>query len=203
VWCLSALLNIHVTASNGIGNMLACFLVGVFGLSSDESHAVLEKHRWLFFGLYIGSMSAWAMGYLASSGIHTPLAGAPQLVIETFNWLAAWTGCLMTVGLSRRYVNRIGGVWGWLRTRAFSLYVFHMAVLVPAAYYTVGSTVITSKWLRFIVILTAGSVGGLLLHEIVRRIPGVAFLFALSGRQKKNTARRDAERLCGERIVAG
>jgi hypothetical protein len=202
VWGMSALLNINVTAANGVGNMLACFLAGMFLLSSDESHALMEKYRWLFFSLYITALCGWALGFLSSNGIITPLEYAPRVVNETFNWLAAWTGCLMTVGFARRGLNRSDGIWKFLQPRAFPIYVFHMVFVVPTAYYVVTGNVITSKWLRFIIILASGFGGSLLLYEAVQHIPTVGFLFGLGSlgqrhRHPRHQSGRGAQN-CGQ-----
>jgi hypothetical protein len=77
-----------------------------------------------------------------------------------------------------------------------------MVFVVPTAYYVVTGNVITSKWLRFIIILASGFGGSLLLYEAVQHITTVGFLFGLGSlgqrhRHPRHQSGRGAQN-CGQ-----
>jgi surface polysaccharide O-acyltransferase-like enzyme len=157
---------------------LAYFLLGYFFLTSETVLEKLEKYRFLLLGLF--ALGAAFFMYLFA----VPLPEDSWLMLPIFGYIGAalyqlvsWLAVLMLVGLARRYINFSGKTTNYLVKSSFGVYLFHQSWIVVLGYFAIK--LIGSPGAQYPLILLSAIIMTFLTYEIVRRIPGVRWIFGL------------------------
>lgn len=153
----------------------AFFVLGFAVFSDEEAPAFAEKYRWP--ALIIGA--AGTIFWMFTGDLRDTLPDPSLQIIAVVlpGFLAAWCGVMAAVGFGRRYLDKPSKTLAYLAPASYPLYVIHQTMIVFLAYFIVrmpGGWPV--QWLLLFVGSVAGSFG---LYEVVRRIPGVRFLFGL------------------------
>lgn len=162
----------------GVGEFLACFLLGFFLLSSDEIQDRLMKYRLPLGASWIALMVLRCYMYLNYMG--------QGLAWDTEQRMVTWFGILAILGFGKKYLNFNNKFTKYFLPAAFPIYFFHQSVLVAVAFAVVKLTNIIS--LQFALIVIFSFVITLLCYEVFRRISVTRFMFGIKEIRSKKAA---------------
>lgn len=164
VWGAAQVLNTPVITVYRFGIYGLCFLLGYFVFSHEAVTDRLAK-----FSPFLAVIAAvlgvlytvfyFGENYAVEPAINCPLAIA-------FAWLA----CLAIIGLMKRFGNRQTKLTEFMTKKSWGLYVFHYLPVSACGLLFRNNTVLPPV-LIYIITLLAAFAGGLLLYEIISRIP--------------------------------
>lgn len=166
VYGSAQILNMPVICVYRFGIYGMAFLTGYYVFSNEKVINELEKY-WL--PLLLAALAAGILYACMDYGKNyavAPYVNSPVAV------LYGWLMCLAVMGSMKRFAGRENRVWQFLKQKNFGLYVFHYLPLSVCAYELYTHTQLPGILLYFLTGLAA-FLGGLLLYEIVRRIPGL------------------------------
>ena len=179
VYASSFILNTPVIVCYRFGLYGLTFFLGYFVFSHDE---VIEKISRFSIPLAAGTVVLCAVYIYLHFGDN--YAENP-----VFNCVPAiaycWCACLAILGLAYRYFNKQTPLSRFMTKRSFGLYVFHYLPLSASAY-------LITKYLSlpvpaiYLIVLVCGFAGGLLLNEIISRIPFVRWAVLGIRKEKKD-----------------
>ena len=160
------ILNMPVICVYRFGIYGMAFLTGYYVFTQEKVIKELEKY-WLPLLL-----AAFAAGILYTCVYYGKNYAVEPYVNSPLAVLYGWLMCLAVIGGMKRFADRESRVWQFLKQRSFGLYVFHYLPLSACAYvlYTYANL---PGILLYVLTGLAAFAGGLLLYEIVKRIPGV------------------------------
>ncbi len=156
-----------------IGGDLALFLLGYYIFSEEDVLERMTKYRYIYmigmvvFDIILTYLFVW-------KGHHT------GIVVSICNPCAAWFGILGFLGLAKRNFNQNNGFTRYMSSRSFMIYIFHFGWLVVFQYYLCQIT--NSIAITYCISLISTYVMTLLTCEVIRRIPGIRFLFGEKGK---------------------
>ncbi|MDR0884385.1 MAG: acyltransferase family protein [Oscillospiraceae bacterium] len=154
-----------------VGESLAWFILGLFVLSNPATLAHMEKHRWSLLGVAV----------LATVLSYSPIAQLlklPPPFDQLFTFLHAWTAIIALLALGKHSWNGHGKVAAYLQDSSFAFYLFHFLVVFALGLLTIQITH-ENVWLSCLLTIALSYPLTFLFYEIVRRIPGLRFLFAI------------------------
>ena len=161
---------------------LAYFLLGYFFLTNDNVMAKLEKHRFVLLGFFV--IAAGSFTYLFNTPVRDdswllqPVIGEVILfIIAMLVQLTSWLAALALLGLARHYLDFRGKVSDYLSKSSFGVYMFHQSWIVIAGYFIIKT--VGNPWAQLPLVILSVIILTYLTYEIVRRIPGVRWLFGL------------------------
>lgn len=159
-----------------IGQDLALFLIGYYVLSEDSILERMTKYRYVYLIIMLIcdiSMTLLFVWKGQQTGI----------VLTLCNIGATWFGILGFIGLAKCRFNQNNTFTKYMSANSFLIYIFHFGWLVAIQYYL--SKTAFSTTLIYIVSIAATLLLTLLTCEIVKRVPGLRFLFGVS-KKKSN-----------------
>lgn len=166
VFGAAQILNAPIISVYRFGIYGICFLFGYYVFSSDRVIERLEKY-WILLvaaSLVLGvtyTVLYYGENYAVAPGVNCPLAIA-----------YAWIACLAILAAAKHLLNRTGAFAKFMTKKSFGLYVFHYLAMSATAYTLVTYTNMPGAMV-YLITLIASFAGGLLLYEIVSRIPVV------------------------------
>ena len=182
VYASSFVLNMPVIVAYRFGIYGMTFLLGYFVFAHDE---VIEK------------ISRWSIPFI----ILTVILGGVYLYLHfgdnyaenpTFNSIPAiayaWSACLAILGSAYRWYNRKTNLSSFMTKRSYGLYIFHYLPLSASAYLLSKYTEL-SALPTYLTVLVCGFAGGLLLNEIMSKIPFIKWAVIGISKEKKDVQR--------------
>ena len=152
-----------------IGQFLALYLLGYYVLSEEKILNKLTKHKYIYLTLM-----------LICEGIEIYLfiwkEQRSGWLLTVCSIIPLWFGVLGILGLAQGVFNQNNRVTKYLSQRSFSIYIFHFGWLVTFQYLLSKSF---STFVLYIVSITLTLLCTLFSCEIIRRIPGVRWLFGV------------------------
>lgn len=152
------------------------FFVGGYAVFSDENApASAEKYRWPALIIGVAGTIFWMFTGTLRDSLPDPSLQIIAVVVPGF--LGAWCAVVSAIGFGRRHLDKPSKALAYLAPASYPLYVIHQTMIVILAFWLVrlpGPWPV--QWALLFIASVAGSFG---LYEIVRRIPGVRFLFGI------------------------
>lgn len=184
-WLLAAfliLLGEALPDPTGIGFFyyLAFFCLGYAVMFDGAFMDSAEKHRWWTLGLGLAISAVWvATGRFRDS---LPDPSLPLVAIVLAGELGRWMTLVGLLGVGRRLLDRPSPALTYLAEASYPLYILHQTVIVCAAFFLVRLPVGGAlQWLALFAVSVTVTFG---LHEVVRRIGPLRFLFGMRPRAK-------------------
>ena len=162
------ILNMPVICVYRFGIYGMAFLTGYYVFTQEKVIKELERY-WLPLLL-----AAFAAGILYTCVYYGKNYAVEPYVNSPLAVLYGWLMCLAVIGGMKRFADRESSGWQLLKQRSFGLYVFHYLPLSACAYALYTYTNLPGI-LLYVLTGLAAFFGGLLLYEIVKRIPGVSW----------------------------
>jgi peptidoglycan/LPS O-acetylase OafA/YrhL len=165
VFLAAQVLNTPIITVYRFGIYGAAYFIGYFVLSHDEVIDRLSK-----FWLPVGMIA------LATGIAYTFIYFGENYAVEPFvnNVLACTYGWLMTLGViafMKVHGDRENTFTRWMHKRSWGLYIFHYLPLSMTAWYLHVYVSGMPALFHYFLTLMAGFAGGVLLYEIISRIP--------------------------------
>ena len=141
-----------------------CFLLGYYVFSNDNVIRQLEKYcipLLVTAGILgvIYTVIYYGENYEAYHVVNSPLAIA-----------FAWIACLSILGGAKRFLDKTNAFASFMTKKSFGLYVFHYLAMSATAYALVTYTHMPGIAI-YVITMIAAFAGGILIYEIVSRIP--------------------------------
>lgn len=179
VWISAQILNMPVISVYRFGIYIFCFLLGYYVFSHDAVIGILEKYSMLLLipAILLGITyltCSWGTDYASTPGVNAPLA-------ICYGWYA----CLTILGCGKKYWDKANAFTRYMAKSGFGLYVFHYTTLSAAAYALTWFTN-THPLLIYLLSAIAAFGGGLLLNEIISRIPIIRWCVLGMKKEKNN-----------------
>lgn len=111
----------------------AYYSIGFFIASNSASAEVIDKFKWLWFGVMIISIPLYLITGAAAQG-YGDFAWQSILFAHARN-LYGINAILFMMGFAHKYLNRGGAVLNYLNQAAFPVYILHQSVMMVIAYY--------------------------------------------------------------------
>ncbi|MGN0203204.1 MAG: acyltransferase [Coprococcus sp.] len=164
VWGAAQILNTPVICVYRFGIYGFCFLLGYYVFSHDTVISQLEKYRipLLIAAAFAGLFYTYC--YYGEDYAQSPVVNCPLAI------LYAWLACLAVIGCVRYWGDRTGVLAQFMKKKSFGLYVFHYLPLSASAYFLTKYTQLNGAGIYALTTIAAFG-GGLLLYEIISRIP--------------------------------
>ena len=182
VYASSFVLNTPVIVAYRFGIYGMTFLLGYFVFAHDE---VIER------------ISKWSVPLI----ILTALLGGVYLYLHfgdnyaenpTFNSIPAiayaWSACLAILSSAYKWYNRQTKISSFMTKRSYGLYIFHYLPLSASAYLLTKYTQLSALTI-YLIVLVCGFAGGLLLNEIISKIPFIRWAVIGISKEKKDVQR--------------
>ncbi|MBO5495161.1 MAG: acyltransferase [Eubacterium sp.] len=179
VYASSFVLNTPVIVAYRFGIYGMTFLLGYFVFAHD---GVIER------------ISKWSVPLI----ILTVLLGGVYLYLHfgdnyaenpTFNSIPAiaygWSACLAVLGSAYKWYNRQTKISSFMTKRSYGLYIFHYLPLSASAYLLTKYTQLSALPI-YLIVLVCGFAGGLLLNEIISKIPFIRWAVIGIAKEKKD-----------------
>ncbi len=157
-----------------------CLIWFIYGYLIYASAGLRKAARDLAFVTLALALAGWGitLGIMLSG--HAPAADySPVSMLYTLTRVyAMWLLTLAALGLGARYLNVASPWQRYLTAAAFPVYILHLPLLLPAAYYL---QYLPAPWPLQLALAIVVSLGGAfaLYEYVVRRTPGVRTLFGL------------------------
>lgn len=183
VYGSSFLLNTPIIVAYRFGIYALTFFLGYFVFAHEE---VIERiSKWSVPLLIISAVLGGTYLYL-----HFGDNYAENPVYNSIPAIAyAWCACIAILGSAYKWCNRKTAIGSFMTKRSFGLYVFHYLPLSASAYMLTKYTELPSPAI-YLIVLLAGFAGGLLINEIISRIPFIRWAVLGIGKEKENVQRQ-------------
>jgi len=158
-----------------VGMYFAYFMLGYFILSCDALIQKLDRHRFPLLAISVVCMATHVvvMWLLQLRGV----IEVPQIVVQVFMMTYGWIAILAILGLGNHYLNFRNEKTDYLSASAFPVYIFHQTWIIVAAYFILLA--VDNVPLQMGLILVVSVLLTYATYELVKRIPGVRFLFGI------------------------
>ncbi|MGN8632847.1 acyltransferase family protein [Blautia sp. HCP3S3_G3] len=179
VWGSAQILNTPIIVVYRFGIYGFCFLLGYYVFAHESVIKQLEKFciPLLVAAGVLGvtyTVLYYGENYAISPVVNSPLAIA-----------YAWIACLAILGGAKHWWDKTNGFASFMTKKSFGLYVFHYLALSATAYGLVTYTSLPGIAIYGITGI-ASFVGGILIYEIISRIPAVRWCVLGIKKEKKN-----------------
>ena len=165
------------------------FIFGYFLLSDDSVQQKLEDRRWPLFISFLVLTIIYVV--VTVPGLSSPGNTAPAttltlstilslFVIKLYVNAILWLGVLGVMGMGKHYLEFKNKKTLYLSAVSFPIYIFHIVWINLFAYYIIG-WIPDLMVLQVILIMALSFVFTIATIEVVRRIPGVRYLFGIKG----------------------
>ena len=164
VWGSAQILNTPMIVVYRCGIYGFCFLLGYYVFSHDSVIERLAKYCVPLLAAAVVLGVVYTVVYYGENYAMSPVVNCPLAIAY------AWIACLAILGGAKHWWDKTNAFAAFMTKKSFGLYVFHYLALSATAY-----TLVTYTNMPGIVIygltLIAAFVGGILIYEIVSRIP--------------------------------
>ena len=178
VWLSGMILNTPIISVYRFGIYGFVFFLGYFLFAHEE---VIDRISRYSIPLIVAAI-ALAIVYLATH------FGDNYAVMPTVNCIPAvayaWAACLAILGGMKKWGDKTSPFSAFMSTRSFGLYVFHYLPLSATAY--VLHKYALPALPTYLLTGVAAFAGGLLLYEIIRKIPVIRFCLLGIKKDKDN-----------------
>ena len=164
VWGAAQILNTPVICVYRFGIYGCCFLLGYYVFSHEEVTDRLKKWCIPFAVTAIVLAVCYVVVYFGENYAEKPVVSSPLSIAY------AWCACLAILGCMKRWGDHTCHFFEFMSTKNFGLYVFHYLALSAMAYFLKEYTPVTG-FFAYLLSAVAAFGGGLLLYEIISRIP--------------------------------
>jgi hypothetical protein len=169
-------------ASLTLSGAFIIFLFGYFFFVDDAVREKLVAKRWLFLSVFvtltIGNIILYMHGYQTGYWI----ANYKVAWFSPYYGMATqWAGILAMISLGIKYLEFHNGFTEYMSEASFAIYIFHYPCLLAGAY--IFAPLVQIQVMQYLAIIVAGFVFCIALYEVIRRIPGLRFLFGIRKRK--------------------
>jgi len=166
------------------------FLLG-FGLAKSETlRERLISARWLALVLAVVCWAAWATyAWIYRADDANPVE-ALRLVMRCVYSIDQWCAIAAILGFGAKHLNRDAPVLRYLTLAVFPLYIVHQTLIVVIAHHLARLNL--PQGLEAAILILATFAGCFATYEVVRRIPGVRWLFGLKSQPRAEASRPPA-----------
>jgi len=163
-----------------VGMYFAYFMLGYWVLSSDALIQKLDRLRFplLLVSVAFMTIHVGVVWLLQLYGV----VELPQIAMQIFMAIYGWLAILTILGLGNHYLNFRNEKTDYLSASAFPVYIFHQTWIIVVAYFIL--LMIANVPLQMGLILVISVLITYATYELVKRIPGVRFLFGIKPRTK-------------------
>jgi len=169
---------------------LPAFLLG-FGLAKSE---VLRERligaRWTALILAVASWAGWASYVWIYRAEDANPPEALRLIMRCVYAIEQWCAIAAILGFGARHLNRDAPGLRYLTLAVFPLYIVHQTLIVVMAHHLAKLNL--PQGLEATILIGATFAGCFATYEIVRRIPGVCWLFGLKSQPGAEASRPPA-----------
>ncbi|MGN0341474.1 MAG: acyltransferase [Roseburia sp.] len=178
VWGSAQILNTPIIVVYRFGIYGCCFFLGYYVFSHDGVIRQLEKYSILLLvaaGILgvIYTVLYYGENYAVAPTVNCPLAVA-------YGWMA----CLAIIGGAKRWLDKTNAFASFMAKQSFGLYVFHYLAMSATAYALVTCTHVSGIAI-YIITLFATFAGGILIYEVISRIPVIRWCVLGIKKEKK------------------
>lgn len=160
------------------------FIFGYFLLSDDGVQQKLEDKRWpLFISFIVLIISYLVMTVpltLSTLNVTSEAPLSTLFLLKLFANAILWVGILGVMGMGKHYLEFKNKQTLYLSAASFPIYIFHIVWINLFAYYIIG-WIPNMMALQVILILALSFIFTIATIEVVKRIPGIRFLFGIKG----------------------
>lgn len=157
-------------------------LIGYFFFIDEVVKEKIVTKRWLFLGIFVilnvVNIILFNQGYQTGCGIANYKV---TWFSPYYGMLTQWFGILALISLGAKYLEFNNKYTKYMSEASFGIYIFHFPSLLLAAY--IFAPLVKNQLLQFLIIINVGFIFCMVIYEIIRRIPGLRFLFGI--RKKK------------------
>ena len=177
VWLSGLVLNTPIITVYRFGVYSFTFFLGYFVFAHEEVIDRISHARYLFLPMALLTGILYIYLHFGDNYAIMPIVGSPSAVVY------AWSAILAILGGMKAWCNGSNKFMTYMSSRGFGLYVFHYLPLSMAAY-------LLHKYSDmgplpcYLITGTAAFAGGLLLTEIISRIP--VLRWCVLGERRKN-----------------
>lgn len=166
VWGAAQILNTPVIAVYRFGIYGIGFLLGYYVFSHEEVTDRLKKYAIPLLAAALVLGVAYAYFYQGRNYAEAPVVNCPLAIGY------AWLMCLAIIGCFQRWCDGTNEVSRYMAQKSFGLYIFHYLTLSVSAYFLTKYTSLPVLMI-YILVTVAAFGGGILLYELISRIPAV------------------------------
>ena len=175
---------VDIGVSMSMSGALVFFLFGYFVFSQDGVVERLVGKRWWLLGAF-AVLTAANLALLASN-VNTTYGfriAVDQPMYPWFGLVVTWAGILTVLAFSAKYLEFHNGFTEYLSRASFSLYIFHYCFVMLVGCWITSVT--DNALVQYVVMVIGATALNFGFYELVRRIPGLRFLFGISAPKKK------------------
>jgi peptidoglycan/LPS O-acetylase OafA/YrhL len=165
VYLFAQVLNTPIITVYRFGIYGAAYFIGYFVLSHDEVTDRLSKFRLPVGILTLAAGIAYTFLYFGENYAAEPFVN--NALACAYGWLAT----LAVIAFMKVYGNSENSFTRWMHKKSWGLYIFHYLPLSMTAWYLHIYAYGMPVFVHYLLTLTAGFAGGVLLYEIISRIP--------------------------------
>jgi peptidoglycan/LPS O-acetylase OafA/YrhL len=165
VFGAAQVLNTPVITVYRFGIYGAAYFIGYFVLSHEEVTERLSRF-WIPVGMIaLVAGIAYTVLYFGENYAAEPFVN--NALACAYGWLAT----LAVIAFMKVHGNRANAFTRWMHERSWGLYIFHYLPLSMTAWYLHIYAPGMQDFFHYLLTLMAGLAGGILLYEVISRIP--------------------------------
>ncbi len=153
-----------------IGQYLALYLLGYYVLAEDNIMGKLAKYKYV-------NLSIVLLCDVLEVYLFVWQEQRTGWGLTILHQMTMWFGILSLLGIGKCFLHQNNKLTGYLSQRSFTIYIFHFGWLIVFQY-LLGLTLLPIS-LQYILAIALTLVFTLLTCELIRRIPGVRWLFGI------------------------
>jgi peptidoglycan/LPS O-acetylase OafA/YrhL len=165
VYLFAQVLNTPVITVYRFGIYGAAYFIGYFVLSHDEVTDRLSRFRLPVGIIALAAGIAYTLLYFGENYAAEPFVN--NVLACAYGWLAT----LAVIAFMKVYGNIENVFTKWMHRKSWGLYIFHYLPLSMTAWYLSIYASGLPAVFHYVLTLVAGFAGGVLLYEIISRIP--------------------------------
>lgn len=163
-WGAAQILNTPYIVVYRFGIYGFAFLIGYYVLSHEKVTDKLTKICIPLMVIAVILGIVYVYFYFGQSYATAPVLNCPLAMAY------CWIACLGIIGGMKKYCNKTNPFASFMARKSFGLYIFHYLALSATAYVLTAYTLFSGITIYLLCIIAAFA-GGILLYEIISRIP--------------------------------
>ena len=178
VYASSFVLDTPIIVAYRFGIYAMTFLLGYFVFAHDTVIERISKHSVPLIILTVLLGGLYLYLHFGDNFAENPTFNSPPAIAF------AWSACLAFLGSAYKWYNRQTKISSFMTKRSYGLYIFHYLPLSASAYLLTKYTQLSPLPI-YLIVLVCGFAGGLLLNEIMSKIPFIRWaVIGISGEKK-------------------
>ena len=165
-------------ASVTLSGAFILILFGYFFFVDDAVQEKLVAKRWLFLGAFVvltmGNIILYMQGYQTGYWIANYKVA---WFFPYYGMATQWLGILALLSLGAKYLEFHNRSTKYMSEASFAIYILHYPCLLAVAY--IFAPLVQNQLLQYLVIIGVSFIFCIALYEVIRRIPGLRFLFGI------------------------